>query len=131
MRRTAATTVLLLTLLPVAGCGGSSTPYSAPATAPSSAAAGATTPAAAGSGGLIIASFAYDPNPLTVTPGQVVSVTNRDGSTHTATSDTAGAFDSGDASKGAPVTFTAPTKPGTYTFHCAYHASMHGSLVVR
>jgi hypothetical protein len=27
--------------------------------------------------------------------------------------------------------FTAPMKPGSYPFHCAYHSNMHGVLVVR
>ncbi|WP_349254685.1 cupredoxin domain-containing protein [Mycobacterium sp.] len=25
----------------------------------------------------------------------------------------------------------APTTPGTYPFHCRYHANMHGSLIVQ
>lgn len=57
----------------------------------------------------------------------VLSVTNRDGFTHTVTSDS-GAFD---------VTVEGGTKeklpslsPGTYAFHCNIHTSMHGTLVV-
>lgn len=56
-----------------------------------------------------------------------LSVTNRDGLTHTVTSDS-GAFD---------VTVEGGTKaslpslsPGTYAFHCNIHSSMHGTLVV-
>jgi plastocyanin len=58
-------------------------------------------------------------------------VDNRDSQTHTATSDRAGLFDSGNAEKGTPVTFKAPSKGGTYTFHCTIHPSMHGTLVVK
>jgi len=125
MRRTALAGVVALVL---AGCGGSGSGYGAAPTktTPESAPASAAAP-----GGLTIGGFAYDPTPLTAAPGAVITVANRDGSTHTVTSDAAGLFHSGDVSKGGPVTFTAPTKPGTYTFHCDYHASMHGTLVVR
>jgi plastocyanin len=29
------------------------------------------------------------------------------------------------------ATFTAPSKPGTYAYHCTYHPMMHGQLVVQ
>ncbi len=28
-------------------------------------------------------------------------------------------------------TLTAPTEPGEYAFHCKYHPSMHGTLIVK
>jgi plastocyanin len=31
---------------------------------------------------------------------------------------------------GKTATFTAPTTPGSYPFHCEYHRTMHGVLVV-
>lgn len=108
----------------LAGCGSSSSGYAAKAAT----SAPAASPAAA-TGTLSIGGFAYSPTPLTVRPGQVVSVSNSDSAEHTVTSDQKGLFDA-DAEQGRPVTFTAPTKPGTYTFHCAYHASMRGTLVV-
>ena len=78
---------------------------------------------------ITISGFSY--NALTVAPGTTVTVTNLDAAEHTVTPDTAGAFKAVDAEKGSPVTFTAPTAPGTYTFHCTFHASMHGTLTVR
>ena len=127
---TARTAAVVIALTALAGCGGSSTPASTGS--PSAAASTpASSPAAAAGPALIVAQFAYSPSPLRVSPGQVVTVTNRDGATHTVTSDQGGAFHSGDLNKGTPMTFTAPTKPGTYTFHCDYHASMHGTLVVK
>lgn len=105
-----------------AGAAKGSGGYGAPASAPA---------AAAAAGALKIAGFKYDPTPLTVAPGQAVPVTNADSAVHTATSDVAGLFIADDVQTGKTITFTAPTKPGTYTFHCRYHASMHGTLIVK
>lgn len=59
--------------------------------------------------------------------GDLVSVTNRDDSTHTVTSDD-GIFDVRIA---AGVTKSLPSlKAGTYAFHCAIHPSMIGTLTV-
>jgi plastocyanin len=117
-------------MLLAAGCGSSS---KTPSAAPTSAAptSSATTPATGGGGALKIASFAYDPTPLTVTPGEQVAVTNADSAEHTVTSDMAGLFAADEIKYGKSVTFTAPAKAGTYTFHCQYHSNMHGTLVVK
>lgn len=97
-----------------------------------SASTSATTPSASGAEGtLTIASFAYAPTPITASPGQKIAVTNKDSAEHTVTSDTAGQFLADDVAHGKTVTFTAPTTPGTYTFHCEYHKSMHGTLIVK
>jgi plastocyanin len=58
-------------------------------------------------------------------------VKNEDVQAHTVTSDEAGAFDVPVDGGGATVVFTAPTKPGTYTYYCTYHGNMHGTLVVK
>lgn len=93
-------------------------------------------PASSGGGGgggsaaLTIQSFSFHPSALTVAPGATVTVTNLDGSDHTVTSTKAGAFSTDAVSKGKPVTFTAPTAAGTYTYVCSFHASMHGTLIV-
>ena len=106
-------------MLMAAGCSsGSSTQSSAPTTT------------SGGTGALTIASFAYDPSPLTVGPGQKIPVTNTDSAEHTVTSDMAGLFLADDVKNGKTVTFTTPTKAGTYTFHCQYHPNMHGTLIV-
>jgi len=64
-----------------------------------------------------------------VPAGSKVTVMNMDNEAHTVTADD-GSFDVA-VKPGTSVTFTAPAKPGTYTYHCAYHASMHGSLTVK
>ena len=66
----------------------------------------------------------------TVKAGATVTVDNKDSITHTVTADN-GEFNTGDISGGKTVTFTAPTKPGTYKFHCNIHAFMHGTLTVQ
>ena len=128
----------------LAGCGSSgSSGTGAGASAPSSASApasGGSSPseASAGSGGtgsaspaklvIKIKDFGYR-GPQTVPPGATVTVTNEDDVVHTVTSDTAGIFDVA-VNGGETVTFTAPSKPGSYAYHCKYHANMHGTLKV-
>lgn len=78
---------------------------------------------------ITIDKFAYS-TPATVSPGAKITVTNKDGENHTVTEDKDGGFDlkvDGDGS----ATFTAPTEPGSYPFHCIYHSNMHGVLVVK
>jgi plastocyanin len=76
-----------------------------------------------------IQGFRYDV-PVSVSPGATVSVMNMDGEAHTVTADEGKAFDV-TAAGNASGSFTAPTTPGTYAFHCSYHSTMHGSLVVK
>jgi plastocyanin len=42
-----------------------------------------------------------------------------------------GAFDVDVKSSGGTGTFTAPTRPGVYAYHCAFHPAMHGALTVQ
>jgi plastocyanin len=78
---------------------------------------------------IMISSFAYR-TPATVSPGQTIGIMNMDGEAHTVTADSANAFDV-TAAPGTTATFTAPTTPGRYPFHCTFHSNMHGVLVVR
>jgi plastocyanin len=68
--------------------------------------------------------------PLTVSPGAKITIVNEDGMEHSVTSDPKGAF-STDVDGGEQKTFTAPDKPGEYPIICKYHASMHGTLIVK
>jgi plastocyanin len=131
----------LLAALTAAGCG---TAASQPATHPapqgahpssaaampsmssSPAAAGASAPATAGM--ITIKSFAYVV-PAHVSPGEKITVRNEDSTAHTVTADASGAFTVNVPPSGT-ATFTAPAKPGSYPFHCTYHANMHGKLTV-
>jgi plastocyanin len=78
---------------------------------------------------ITIKNFVFSPRTLTVSPGASVTVTNDDSVTHTLTS-TTGAFNVGDVAKDATAHFTAPMKPGTYTYRCNIHQFMTGTLVV-
>jgi len=131
----------LLAALTAAGCGTAASqpaahsasqgahPSSAAAMPPMSsspAAAGASAPAAAGV--ITIKSFAYTV-PAHVSPGEKITVRNEDSTAHTVTADAGSAF-SVNVPPGGTATFTAPAKPGSYPFHCTYHANMHGKLTV-
>jgi hypothetical protein len=61
--------------------------------------------------------------------GSTVSWTNGTAATHTATSDT-GAWDTGNIAAGATSSAIAFASAGTFTYHCAIHPSMTGSVVV-
>lgn len=77
-------------------------------------------------GSLVIADFAF--GKVTARPGAAVTVVNRDGERHTVSAPDR-AFDVR-IDRGRSATFTAPRRPGTYTFVCAIHPSMRGRLVV-
>lgn len=78
---------------------------------------------------ITIKNFAFTGS-TTVAPGADVMVANSDGETHTLTSDEAGMFDV-NVPGGGSGTFTAPTKPGSYAYHCSFHSNMSGTLVVK
>jgi plastocyanin len=80
---------------------------------------------------IVIKNFAFAPMSLTVSPGAKVTVKNEDTATHTVTASGAKAFDTGDIASGATTTFTAPSKPGSYTYLCGIHQFMQGTLVVK
>lgn len=90
-----------------------------------------TRPAQADSGAVTIQNFAFNPTPLNVSVGTTVTWTNSDGVAHTTTSDagSSASWDSGALSNGGKFSFTF-TQAGTYTYHCAIHTYMHGTIVV-
>jgi plastocyanin len=78
---------------------------------------------------ITIKNFGF-PGPPTVSAGSTVTVSNLDAQAHTVTSDDGSSFDV-EIAGGGTATFTAPARPGTYAYHCAFHPNMHGTLVVR
>jgi plastocyanin len=108
--------VLALTLLAACGSSGSSS------------SSGPTSQAAASSSVITIKDFAFT-TPASVSPGGTITVKNEDDTEHTVTADSGNAFD--DQAPTGNSTFKAPTKPGSYPFHCSIHPEMHGVLAVK
>jgi plastocyanin len=130
VRRTALATALSTAVIGLTGCGASSSTPAQPtpnnpshSPSPHTSHSGMTMPM------ITIKNFTFS-GPSTVTPGASVMVTNQDNEAHTLTADTAGAFNI-KIDPGKTVTFTAPTKPGNYPYHCDFHSNMHGTLTVR
>jgi plastocyanin len=75
-----------------------------------------------------IVEFAYEPDPVVVQAGGKVIWQNEDTAPHTATADD-GSFDTGTIEKGklGSATFK---EPGTFTYHCEIHPTMHGTVEV-
>jgi plastocyanin len=76
-----------------------------------------------------IKGFAFTPNILTIKQGETITWTNEDGTSHTVTSDTGKELDSGIISNGKSYSHTFAQK-GTYTYHCALHGAMKGTIIV-
>jgi plastocyanin len=117
-------------------CGGSSTSTKETGTGTATATASPTgteeatsAPAAAGAATIMIMNMSFG-EPITVPPGAQVTIKNDDSAEHSVTSDTAGKFDV-DVDGKEQGTLNAPTEPGEYAFHCKYHPSMHGTLIVK
>jgi plastocyanin len=86
-------------------------------------------PPATGAASMTITNMSFG-EPITVSPGAQVTIKNDDSAEHSVTSDTSGKFDV-DVEGKEQATLTAPTEPGEYAFHCTYHPSMHGTLIVK
>jgi plastocyanin len=117
-------------------CGGSNTSTEDRGTgtatltaSPSSSESETSTPAQAAAATITIANMSFG-EPVTVPPGAEVDIKNDDSAEHSVTSDAAEKFDVEVEGKDQD-TLTAPTEPGEYAFHCTYHPSMHGTLIVK
>jgi plastocyanin len=86
------------------------------------------TPVAASRVTIKISNFVFVPPTLTVKVGTRVTWTNEDNTAHTATAD-AGSFDTGTLNQGKSMTIQF-NKPGTFAYHCSFHAFMSGTIKV-
>ncbi|PND56344.1 metal-binding protein [Mycobacterium sp. ENV421] len=132
MGRTAilmSTSLLAAALL--SGCGGNSqpAPQSAEPVTSAESAPISSTVAPAAAGDIVISNMSYTVPP-SVKPGQQLTIVNNDSENHTVTADANDLFDVRISGGGGRETLTAPTTPGTYPFHCKYHANMQGVLTV-
>jgi cytochrome c peroxidase len=79
--------------------------------------------------GVLIKGNQFTPADIVVSPGAIVSFTNVDNDSHSATFDQT-------AVVGTPVftsgtkTVQMPTSLGAYTYHCSIHAAMRGTVIV-
>jgi plastocyanin len=124
VRRRTAAAALCAAALALAGCGSSGPSAGAAPGTSQAAGAGTATSAAV----ITIKDFAFT-TPASVSPGAKITVHNLDGLAHTVSADNGNAFDS--PAPAGNSSFTAPSKPGSYPFHCTIHPEMHGTLVVR
>ena len=121
----------------LAACGGGSSTSSSTSTSTTgstttttTSSTTATTGGGASAASITIQNFAFKPLATTVKAGSTITVKNQDSATHTLTADN-GAFDTGNISGGGTKTITAPTKPGSFSYHCTIHAFMtHGTITV-
>jgi plastocyanin len=124
--RLALAALVALALL-LAGCGSSSNAMMA--AAPASATAPATATAShPGHVTVAITNFAFKPAKLTVAAGTRVTFVNHDSTAHTATADHGG-FGTGTINPRHSDTVRL-TKPGTYPYHCLFHAFMTATITV-
>jgi len=117
-----------------AACGGSETTqqtHKTPETTRTTTAAASPTasPPATARPTIDIGNFRF-PESVTVPVGAQVTVINNDPDKHSVTSDAVGEFDV-DIQPNSTATVTAPSEAGSYPYHCSYHSSMNGVLVVR
>ncbi len=78
---------------------------------------------------IAIANMAFSPATMTIAKGTTITWKNDDGVAHTSTSNS-GAWDTGNISPGGSAT-TMFSTAGTFPFHCSYHPTMTGTIVVQ
>ncbi|HKE91654.1 MAG TPA: plastocyanin/azurin family copper-binding protein [Gemmatimonadales bacterium] len=89
---------------------------------------------------LTIQNYSYAPPTITVQVGTKVTWTNNGPAAHSVTSDSTG-FDSGALAAPMGNTYGGMTSggifqvtfntPGSYSYHCMFHAQMHGTITVQ
>ena len=135
--KTLFTPALLAIAFGLSACGGGDDSDTSTVTQPAGSTAedsgqGANAPAPSGeavrSAKVEIADFAYGPDPVTVQVGGKVTWLNQDSAPHTATADD-GSFDTGTLEEGKLKSETFK-EPGTYTYFCEIHPTMHGTVEV-
>jgi plastocyanin len=81
-----------------------------------------------GANEVFIQGMAFNPVTITVSAGTTITWTNKDGVSHTVTSDTA-LFDSGTIASNGTYSHTFSTA-GTFAYHCSIHTDMMATVVV-
>jgi plastocyanin len=126
--------VLILLALALAACGssGDSASTAGGESSATTSEAGGNAPAPSGeavrAAKVKIVEFVYGPDPVTVQVGGKVTWQNEDTAPHTATADD-GSFDTGTIEQGKIKSETFK-QPGTFTYFCEIHPTMHGTVEV-
>ncbi|MBI2630201.1 cupredoxin family copper-binding protein [Candidatus Pacearchaeota archaeon] len=72
----------------------------------------------------------FNPSEITINKGETITWTNYDSAPHTITSDSNKALDSPTLNQGETFSYTFETS-GNYNYHCSFHSSMKGKIIVR
>lgn len=124
--------VVAIAILALAGACGSGTPAGATATPGAPQGGGNAAAISCDDGGTGSAAeifdFGFRPNPIAAASDLTVTWTNTGSATHTVTFDNGGP-DCGHLASTETLSVLFPG-PGTYTYHCAIHASMKGTVTV-
>jgi len=122
----------LVALASAVACGGgylTPTPSPSPTPSPGVPPAGPSSSITIPIGASALGRGAFNPADLNVAVGTTVTWMNNDTVAHTSTSD-AIAWSSGIVAPGGQFSFVFPTA-GTFSYHCAIHPGMVGTVVVR
>lgn len=114
--------LLAVVAIAIAGCGSSGS------TGPSSS-SGSTAASGSTAKAVTIKEYTFKPAKITVPVGTTVAFSNEDTTAHTATSTESGVFESGAIQPGKSGSITLK-KAGTFTYYCAFHPFMKGTIVV-
>ncbi|KUH81478.1 MULTISPECIES: cupredoxin domain-containing protein [unclassified Mycobacterium] len=118
----------------VAACGGddSSEPVTTGGQAPTAETAYSPSPTPVAPAGpeIVITDYAFAVPP-SVKPGERITVVNKADGAHSVTADQGNLFDIRVSGGGGISTLVAPAQPGSYAFHCKYHANMAATLTVQ
>jgi plastocyanin len=131
-RKVATIAVALFGVAVLAGAcsSGASSSSSNTTTTSGASSSGSGSSSTSGSATITIQNYSFSPAKITVTPGEKVTVTNKDSVAHTVTANNK-KFNTGDIDPGKTVTFTAPSSPGSYPYICTIHPYMTGMLTVK
>ena len=117
-----------IVLLGLAACGSN---YSG--STPTSPSTGGTntqgSPISITSGASLKTNTAFSPNPIVISAGGTVTWTNNDNTSHTSTADD-GSWNSGSIAPGSQFSRTFAST-GSFTYHCAIHPGMVGTVTVQ
>lgn len=100
-----------------------------PSPQPTPATTSTSTPAPTTEESISISGFSFQPSSLTIQAGTTVVWTNQDSAPHTITADN-GSFDSGTISSNGTYSRTF-TQTGSFVYHCDFHPSMQGTIIVQ